>query len=115
VLEAKGIRMVETPIGGLEHANGQLQSLIFQDGTRSPLAALYTRAPFEQHCPLPASLGCELTEEGYLKVDPFQRTTISGVYACGDNSSKMRTVASAVSAGTAAGMALNKEMVLEGI
>ncbi len=42
----------------------------------------------------------------------MQRTNIPGVYACGDNASPMRTVANAVSAGTATGMMLNKELVV---
>ncbi|HEX5141175.1 MAG TPA: NAD(P)/FAD-dependent oxidoreductase, partial [Dehalococcoidia bacterium] len=36
-----------------------------------------------------------------------------GVYACGDNTSSMRTVANAVAAGTTAGMMANKELALE--
>jgi thioredoxin reductase len=38
---------------------------------------------------------------------------LPGVYACGDNTSAMRTVANAVASGTTAGMMVNKEMVLE--
>jgi thioredoxin reductase len=57
--------------------------------------------------------GCALTEEGYIQVDPFQETTVSGVYACGDNSNRLRTVANAVAAGTTAGMALRKKIILD--
>lgn len=112
-LAARDIRIVETPIGKVEHADGRIRSLVFRDGTEATLEALYLRAPFEQHCPIPASLGCELTAEGYVKVDPMQRTSLPGVYACGDNSAAMRTVANAVAAGTTAGMMVNKEMALE--
>lgn len=112
-LAARDIRIVETPIAELEHDKGNLRSVRLLDGSDVPLAALYTRPPFEQHCSLPASLGCESTPEGYLKVDPLQRTSVHGVYACGDNSSAMRTVANSVATGTTAGMMLNKEMALE--
>lgn len=33
---------------------------------------------------LPASLGCEVDEKGFLKVDGAQRTNIQGVYGAGD-------------------------------
>ncbi|MFZ1515500.1 MAG: FAD-dependent oxidoreductase, partial [Saprospiraceae bacterium] len=60
------------------------------------------------------SLGCELTELGLLKVDMFQKTTVEDVYACGDNTSPMRSVANAVAAGNLVGAVLNNEMTLEG-
>ncbi len=35
------------------------------------------------------------------------------VFACGDNSTRMRTVANSVSMGTTAGMMVNKELIEE--
>jgi thioredoxin reductase len=58
-------------------------------------------------------MGCELTDEGYIKIDAFQKTTIVGIFACGDNTTRMRTVANAVAMGTTAGMMVNKEIVFE--
>jgi thioredoxin reductase len=58
-------------------------------------------------------LGCEFTEEGYIKIDSFQETTIKGVFAIGDNASRMRTVANAVAMGTTVGMTISKNMILE--
>jgi thioredoxin reductase len=58
-------------------------------------------------------MGCELTDEGYIKIDAFQKTTINGIFACGDNTTRMRTVANAVAMGTTAGMMVNKEIVFE--
>jgi thioredoxin reductase len=104
---------VEREIEQLEHTDGQLRKIKFRDGTSTPIKALYTRIPFEQHCHIPRMLGCELTEEGYLKIDPFQKTTIDGVFACGDNAARMRSVANAVAMGTFAGAVVNKEMIFE--
>jgi len=58
-------------------------------------------------------LGCELTEHGYIKVDMFQKTSVSGVYACGDNCTMMRAIASAVYSGNLAGAMTNKELTDE--
>jgi thioredoxin reductase len=107
------IKVVEKEIEKVEHANGHLQRIIFKDGTTSPIKALYARNAFEQHCTIPQSLGCELTDEGYIKTDMFQKTTVQGVFACGDNTAPMRVVANAVAAGTAAGMMVNKEIIFE--
>ncbi len=113
LLEKHHIKIVETAVERLEHINGHVQNIIFGDGSKFLMKALYAPVPFEQHCTIPAQLGCELTEEGYLKIDPFLETTILGVFACGDNATTMRTVANAVAMGTTAGMVLSKKMILE--
>jgi thioredoxin reductase len=74
---------------------------------------MYAPTPFEQHCIIPESLGCELTEEGYIKIDTFQETSVKAVYACGDNATRMRTVANAVAMGTTTGMIVSKKMIFE--
>ncbi len=112
-IERHDIRMIEKEIERLEHKEGHLQKVIFKDGIFREMKALYTRTPFEQHCPVPASLGCDITEDGYIKTDAFQKTSVPGVFACGDNTSRMRTVANAVAMGTTAGMMVNKELVME--
>lgn len=112
-LEKHHIEIVETAVEKLEHTNGYIQNVIFSDGSKLSIKALYALVPFEQHCVIPKSLGCQLTEEGYIKVDPFLETNIAGVFACGDNASTMRTVANAVAMGTTAGMIVSKKMILE--
>lgn len=112
-VEKHNIKIVEKEIVKLENSNGYIQNIIFNDGTKSPVKALYARSPFEQHCNIPESLGCEMTDQGYIKIDSFQKTTVHGIYASGDNSTRMRTVANAVAMGTAAGMTANKEIVEE--
>ena len=46
-------------------------------------------------------------------MDPFQKTTVNGIFACGDNVTRIRTVANAVAMGTSAGMTASKKMILE--
>lgn len=112
-IKSHDITIVEKEIEKLDHHNGLLQRIIFKDGTVSFVKALYTRPAFKQHCFIPEWLGCEMTEDGYVKVDATQETTITGVYACGDNVTRIRTVANAVAMGTTAGMMVNKELVME--
>lgn len=108
-----GIKIVETEVHSIEHKNGYLQSIQLKDGSSIKLKAIYSRPAFKQHCTIPAELGCEINEMGYLKVDAFQKTNVAGVYACGDTTVQMRSVANAVATGTFAGAALNKEMIDE--
>ena len=112
-IKSHHIKIVETEIERLEHTNGHLRKIIFKDGTTSSINALYARNPFEQHCTIPETLGCELTDDGYIKIDPMQRSTVPGIFACGDNTTRMRTVANAVAMGTTAGMMVNKEIIVE--
>ncbi len=111
ILESHNIKTEEKEIEELEHIDGQLQHILFKDGSKKTVKAIYTKLPFEQHCPIPEQLGCALNDEGYLKIDTSHKTTIKGIFACGDNVSRTRTVANAVSMGTTAGMAVNKELI----
>jgi len=111
-LSTRGIETVEKEIKALEHHQSRLQKIIFSDGTTVALQTLYAKNGFVQHCPVPEMLGCDMTD-GYIVVDNLQKTSVPGVFACGDNASRMRTVANAVGSGTTAGMTANKEFVLE--
>ncbi len=113
ILSRHNIKLIEKEIERLIHTNGHLEKINFKDGSQFSLKALYAPAPFKQHCHIPENLGCELSEDGYLKVDAFQETTVPGIFACGDNTTKMRTVANAVALGTTAGMAVSKKIIVE--
>jgi thioredoxin reductase len=107
------IKIIETKITEIEHENGQIKQVIFDDNTKLALDGLYASLPFTQHCDLPTTLGCEMTEQGHIKVDMFQKTTVENVFACGDNSSMMRSVATAVYTGNVTGAMVNGELCNE--
>ena len=107
------ITIVEDEVERFQHSKGYLQKISFKNGSSAEIKALYARPNFTQQCDLPEKLGCELTGEGYIKIDSSQRTTIPGIFACGDNTTRMRTVANAVAMGTTAGMMVNKEWTME--
>ena len=112
-LRGHAIRFEPRKIVALEHEGGKLKRVLFGDGDGIELEALYAGLPFEQHSLLPFDLGCGFTEAGHIQVDMLQRTTVEGIYACGDNSSPMRSLAQAIHAGNMAGAALNRELALE--
>lgn len=110
-LQKHGIRIVETEISHFEQKDGELKAVVFKDKTSLPLHAMYLRPKSVQHCDIPSQLGCELTEMGTLKVDMMQKTTVLGVFACGDNMSMGRAVAAAVATGMLAGAVANAMLV----
>ena len=112
-LDKHAIQINESQIEKIEHSKGYIKNVVFKNGRKVQVDALYAKLPFVQHSSIPHSMGCELTKEGYIKIDPAQKTTVQGVYACGDNATRMRTVANAVSMGTTTGMMVNKELIEE--
>lgn len=112
-LNNNNIEIIETEVAELENKNGCIKNVIFNDSNKIEFDAVYAAVPFTQHSAIPVALGCELTEPGHIKVDNFQKTTIEGVYACGDNSSMMRSVANAVSTGNVTGAMINRELTEE--
>lgn len=112
-LHSHDIKLLEKEIAEIEHEDGHLASILFKDGTKESFKAAYAVIPFVQHCEIPTSLGCELTEHGHIKVDAMQKTTMDGIYACGDNSSPLRSIANAVYGGNVAGAIVNMELTHE--
>lgn len=113
VLKNKGVLILEEEIDSLEHNEGYVSNIVFKNGEKVSIKAVYARPPFEQHCKLPEDLGCEINDQGYLKVDFMQKTNIPGIFGSGDATTQMRSVALAVSSGSFAGAVINKELIDE--
>ncbi|MCJ7933026.1 MAG: NAD(P)/FAD-dependent oxidoreductase [Chryseobacterium sp.] len=109
-LDQNKIRVNEDEVQSITHEHGYIREIIFKNGKTVPLKALYAKIPFEQNIDVSSDLGCELTEQGFIKVDFMQKTTVPGVFACGDNVTMMRSVANAVAQGNFAGAVANKEL-----
>lgn len=112
-LRKNNIAIVENEIHCFEHTNGQIQNIVFKDNSKTSITAIYAKPNVTQHSDFAFQLGCELTEQGRIKVDASQQTTINGVFACGDCSNSSRDIALAVSSGMIAGGNCNKELIFE--
>ncbi len=113
LLNKRGIQVIETKITAVKQDKGHLEKVVFADGNSLVISVMYAKIPFSQHSDIPQQLGCELTEEGYIKVDELQKTTVPGIYAAGDNTTMARAVAQAVWAGARAGISINNELIFE--
>ena len=107
------IKIDERKISEVIHSSGYAESIKFANNESTKVTAIYLKAPFEQQSKVPVMIGCQLNDEGYLVTNQLQETTIAGIYSCGDNSSKMRTVANAVGTGTTAGISASKAIIME--
>lgn len=113
ILQMSGIGVIEREIEALVQENGQISTIVFKDEASLKLNAIYARVPFVQKCDIAEQLGCTLNEQGLLIVDDLQKTNVSGIYAAGDCTSQMRSVANAVAAGNRAGAFINHELISE--
>ncbi|RZL47182.1 MAG: NAD(P)/FAD-dependent oxidoreductase [Pedobacter sp.] len=110
-LIAKNINIVEKEIDEIIHENGMVAQLKFKDGSKQKIEAIYARVAMEQNTSIISDLGIALTEQQYISVNAFKQTNVAGVYAAGDCTNMMRSVADSVAAGNVAGAMLNKELV----
>lgn len=108
--ESNGITVMQKEVIRIEHQNGHVHTLIFADGTAEDFSAVYAVPVLEQSCDIPRQMGCEFTETGHILVDKARRTSVPGIFACGDCTTPMRSLAYAVSAGSMAGAAVNFEL-----
>jgi thioredoxin reductase len=106
-----GIRVIENPIAALESAGTQIQAVRFDNGTSLACDALFIRPKTTHRTPFAFELGCKVDANNIVQVDLRGRTSVEGVYAAGDISSPMRSVAIAVAQGAAAAYGINAELI----
>lgn len=82
-LDERGIRVIDAPV---TRVTGEMDALAlhFADGSTLAREGIYHRAPTRQHSALAAELGCEILDDGTVKVNELQETTVPGVVAVGD-------------------------------
>lgn len=112
-LRQHDIIVCDKEIQSIAHEKGQVSHIVFKDGSKENIAALYAHPHTQQQCDLFAKLGCKINEHNCIETDVFQKTNTYGIYAAGDCSSVGRAVSVAIASGTVAAMFLNKEMIDE--
>lgn len=119
-LRDAGIAVDERPVAGLRGPEGTLTAMAFADGGERPLGGLLLPVTLHQRSGLAAELGAAIAEPGPLAadavtVDASFATTVAGLFAAGDASGLMPSVANAVASGNgAAGMVVESLMSTPG-
>ena len=112
-LRRHNIQIIEKEISEIAHNEGELEKIVFKDGSTENFECAYASIPFEQNSNIAKELGCTITDHGHVEVNFMQQTTEEGIYACGDNSSIMRSVATAVYGGNITGAMINNDLTQE--
>lgn len=113
LLDKNGISLNEKPIARVEGENGQIQQIVFADGSALSCKAMFIHPEAQHRTPFAEMLGCAVNEQNRVQVDVLGRTSVSGVYAAGDLANPMRSIAASVAQGAAAGAGINYDLIVE--
>jgi thioredoxin reductase len=113
LFEKNGITVIETPVSHVEGQDGQVDQIVFTDGTTLNCKAIFIQPAFEHRTPFAQDLGCVLTPQNFVQADTLGRTNVPGLYAAGDLTAQMRSVALAVAQGSSAGAGINYDLIVE--
>ena len=108
-----GIDVIEKCIGRVEGTAGKLDRIIFDDGSSISPRAIFFSTGNVQRSELPAALGCHVTHKGAVKTTPGQRSSVPGVWVCGDAAEDTQYVIVAAAEGAKAAMGINKQLQQE--
>jgi thioredoxin reductase len=107
------VRLETAAITGLVADEGQLSAVELAGSRTIACDVLFAQPP--QHQPeLVRALGVALDDDGFIKVDAMMReTSVRGVYASGDATTRMQAAVAAAASGMQAAAALNVDLALD--
>jgi thioredoxin reductase len=112
-LTAAGIRLVEDPVARIVADGQRLVGVELASGERVACDVLYAHPP-QRQVALVYALGLALGEDGMVQVDPMRReTSIPGIHAAGDLTTRMQGAVLAAAAGVQAAAMINAELTME--
>lgn len=112
-LEAAAIRVVTAPIARLVSRGERLEAIALSDGGTVPCDVLFAHPP-QRHVNLVGALGLALDDLGYVRIDAAKRdTSVAGVYAAGDLTTRMQAAIHAAASGTQAAAAINVDLAMD--
>lgn len=111
-LRRAGIAVERRPVVGLSVRDGQLTHVQLDGGAQIACPILYAHPP-QRHVGLVQELGLELDDGGYVQANPMTReTSMPGLYAAGDLTTRGQGAIFAAAAGTQAGAMANLDLAV---
>jgi thioredoxin reductase len=104
-LESNGIELVEESAAMLLGERGGLNGLRLDSGRELKASLVFFSVAHQPRIELAFSLGCEIDDDGYVRVNDCGQTTVQGVYAAGDLTPGLQLVSVAAASGVVAGIA----------
>lgn len=83
-LESHGIKIYEKKIRSLIGEKGFLEKIEFEDGETVLREGGFITPEWQQATDIGLHLGCKLNERGGIETDSWKKTSVDGLYACGD-------------------------------
>jgi thioredoxin reductase len=96
------VTVCEEKIVRLEGTKGKLETIIFETGRKLVRRGILIHLEQHPRSDLAKELGCELTDSRHIKIDNFSETSVKGVFAAGDITSMMQSIAVSVAQGSVA-------------
>jgi thioredoxin reductase len=117
-LRAADVDVDERAVVGLRGPGDALEAVLLADGDERPCGGLLVPVTLHQRSSLAAQLGADMAPPGpvavdALAVDAMLGRTAEGVYAAGDTSAQMPSVANAIAAGATAAAGVVRDLMSE--
>ena len=109
-LERGGVVVRTDRAARLEGRDGRVAGVVLDGGEIVPCDAVFFSIAHRARADLARALGCALTEEGYVRVDARQQTTVPGVYAAGDITPTDEAALIAAAQGLTAAVAVHESL-----
>jgi thioredoxin reductase len=115
-LHARGVRVVDGHVARFLVVDDHLNAVQLTDGRSIPRAAVFIRPALHPGSDgLIDSLGCEVDQGGFVRVDATGRTSIPGVWAAGNAANPRAQVITAAGEGSSAAIAINADLLEEDV
>ena len=114
-LHARKVSVESTPVVALLGSRGPLEAVRLANGRIVSLAAAFVTPRTRPTGHLAERLGCEMVDGPtgpFVKVDPWGRTSIPGIFAAGDIAAPMHNATLATAGGVVAGIAAHQSLAL---
>ena len=112
-LAERGIDVRAGRVQALEHRDGMVEAVVFEDGSRLERDAVFFTTGQHQQATLARDLGCEISRKGTVRTDRFGQTCVEGVFVVGDASRDVQFVVVAAAEGAKAAVAINQQFQAE--
>ena len=112
-LRAAGVRLETAPLSRLVADGHRLQAVELSGGTRVRCEVLFSH-PAQRQVGLVRALGVAMDDDGFVRADPMTReTSVPGIHASGDLTTRMQGAVFAAAAGVQAAAAINGALTME--
>jgi thioredoxin reductase len=113
-LAARGVAVREEPVTWLAGRGPALREVRFASGAALACDALFLAVGQRQGCDLFRRMGCRVAKRA-IAADRRGRTSVAGLFAAGDASIDTQMVVVAASEGARAAIAINEELMADGL